>query len=71
MGFGDVKLMAALGFITGLKGIITVIIGMSVISTMAFTVLIAMKKIKRTDSKPLGPYISAAAVIYMLVIWQI
>ena len=71
MGFGDVKLMAALGFITGLKGIITVIIGMSVISAMAFTVLIAMKKIKRTDSKPLGPYISAAAVIYMLVIWQI
>ena len=71
MGFGDVKLMAALGFITGLKGIITVIIGMSVISAMAFTVLIAMKKIKRTASKPLGPYISAAAVIYMLVIWQI
>lgn len=71
MGFGDVKLMAALGFITGLRGIITIIIGMSVISTMAFTVLIAMKKIKRTDSKPLGPYISAAAVIYMLVIWQI
>ena len=71
MGFGDVKLMAALGFITGIRGIIAIIIGMSVISAMAFTVLIAMKKIKRTDSKPLGPYISAAAVIYMLVIWQI
>ncbi len=71
MGFGDVKLMAALGFITGLRGIIAVIIGMSVISAMAFTVLIALKKIKRTDSRPLGPYISAAAVIYMLVIWQI
>lgn len=71
MGFGDVKLMAALGFITGLKGIIVITIGMSVISAMAFAVLIAVKKVKRTDSKPLGPYISAAAVIYMLVIWQI
>ena len=71
MGFGDVKLMAALGFITGLKGIIVIAIGMSVISAMAFAVLIAVKKVKRTDSKPLGPYISAAAVIYMLVIWQI
>ncbi len=71
MGFGDVKLMAALGFISGLKGIIVIIIGMSVISAMAFTVMIAMKRIKRTDSKPLGPYISAAATIYMLVIWQL
>ncbi len=69
MGFGDVKFMTALGFITGLRGIIIVIIGMSIISAMAFMVLIAMKRIKRTDSKPLGPYISAAAVIYMLVIW--
>lgn len=71
MGFGDVKLMAALGFIAGFRGIVVIIIGMSVISAMAFLVLIAMKKIKRTDSKPLGPYISAAAVIYMLVLWQI
>ena len=71
MGFGDVKLMVALGFIAGFRGIVIIIIGMSVISAMAFLVLIAMKKIKRTDSRPLGPYISAAAAIYMLVIWQI
>lgn len=71
MGLGDVKLMAVLGFIAGLRGIIIIIIGMSLISAMAFTVMLAMKKIKRTDSKPLGPYISAAAVIYMLIIWQI
>lgn len=71
LGMGDVKLMAALGFILGLKGIVICIIGMSILSAMAFAVLMAWGKLKRTDYQPLAPYISAAAAIYILVLWPI
>lgn len=55
MGFGDVKLMAALGFITGLKGIITVIIGMSVISAMAFYGAYRNEKNQKNRQQTTGP----------------
>ncbi len=69
LGFGDVKLMASLGFITGLEGTIVILIGMSFLSAGAFLILLAMKKIKKSDYQPLAPYICAAATCYLLVIW--
>lgn len=71
LGMGDVKLMGALGFALGNDGIIAVIIGSSVLSAMAFSLMILWKKTGLKDSKPLGPYIAAAAAIYILVIWPI
>ena len=68
LGFGDVKLMAALGFIAGFRGTALIIAGMSILSAMAFTVLLAMKKVKKNEGKPLAPYISAAALIYFVLV---
>ena len=69
LGTGDVKLMASLGFVLGFHGTVICIIGASILSAMAFSLLILWKKISMKDYQPLGPYISASAVIYILVIW--
>lgn len=67
MGFGDVKLMGALGLFFGLSGII-------VISLIAFligaiiSIILLVAKIKKTDEYiPFGPFIVIAALIVIFV----
>lgn len=68
LGFGDVKLFAAIGLALGIKGTLTVMVISSVVSALVFSVMLMKKKIKRTDSKPLGPYICGAAIFYVAII---
>jgi len=60
LGFGDVKLFAALGLITGPIGISIVLMASSLLSCAAFSGGLIRGKIKMTDTLPLGPYIAAA-----------
>ena len=67
MGFGDVKLMGALGLYFGLSGII-------VISLIAFllgaiiSIFLIVAKIKKTDEYiPFGPFIVMSALIVIFV----
>ncbi len=65
MGFGDVKLMASLGFLFGLKTILVITILSFAIAAVISIILIALKK-KTVDSYiPFGPFIVIAVVLIM------
>lgn len=68
LGGGDIKLMTCLGFVLGFRGTVICLIGTSILSAMAFLILMAWKKIKLKDYQPLAPYISASVAIYLLVL---
>lgn len=65
MGGGDIKLIAMIGAFCGYKGVLFSIVGGSLLGTI---VGIPLMLIKGQDSKyaiPFGPFLSAAAVIYL------
>jgi len=66
MGFGDVKLLAAIGLICGFRGILIVLIITILTSGLWFILLLLAKKIQRGENKPLGPYIVAACALYLI-----
>ena len=67
MGFGDVKLMGALGLIFGWKMIIAISLIAFLIAAVSSIFLIATKKKKSNEYIPFGPFIVIAAIIVMLV----
>ena len=68
LGFGDVKLLAAIGLMVGPMGVALILMASSFMSCLHFMVLMIMKKIKRTDVMPLGPYVALATTVYLIVI---
>ncbi|MBR5227913.1 MAG: prepilin peptidase [Clostridia bacterium] len=65
MGMGDVKLMAALGLIFGIKEILTITLVSFFISAI-FSIILILTKVKELDSYiPFGPFIVIAAVAIM------
>ncbi|HZK87935.1 MAG TPA: A24 family peptidase [Anaerovoracaceae bacterium] len=66
MGFGDVKLMTAIGFLLGPIGVLfTFIIGF-ISSGAFFGIALLMKKVKLKDEEPLGPFLGIAAILYLV-----
>ena len=66
MGFGDVKLMAALGFLFGIKNILVITI-LSFALAAVISILLMIFKIKKIDSYiPFGPFIVIATIAVML-----
>lgn len=68
MGFGDVKLFAALGLAIGIKGTLIVLIASSICSGIAASAGLASGKYKKDDMKPLGPYICGWGAFYIFII---
>ena len=76
IGFGDVKLFAAVGILTGFPGTIYVFILSLVTATVCFIVMIARSKIRSRRNEnddvsadsymAFGPYISIAVASYIL-----
>lgn len=67
MGFGDVKLMGALGLYFGLSGIIVISLIAFLLGAIISIILLATK-IKKTDEYiPFGPFIVIAAIITIFV----
>ena len=66
MGYGDVKLMAALGLIFGEIGILMIIVIAFLIAAIVSIVLLVSKKKKFTEYIAFGPYISIASFVVML-----
>ena len=67
MGFGDVKLMGALGIYFGLSNIIMITL-MSFLIGAVLSILLLVTKIKKTDEYiPFGPFIVIATFIAMVV----
>jgi len=66
MGFGDVKLMAALGLLFGIKNILVITI-LSFALAAVISILLMIFRIKKIDSYiPFGPFIVIATIAVML-----
>ena len=71
LGFGDVKLFAAAGLALGFRGTLWVLVLSAVGSAVIFLVLLLMRKIKKEDMVPLGPYICGAGIFYVVIVWPL
>lgn len=71
LGGGDIKLFSVLGLITGPVGILFTFAATALISAGHFTYLLAKKRIKVTDSRPMVPYIAISSAAYLVFLWGI
>lgn len=67
MGFGDVKLMGALGLYFGFSGIIVISLIAFLLGAIISIILIATKKKKTDEYIPFGPFIVLSAMITIFV----
>ena len=65
MGFGDVKLIAAIGTFVGWEGILFTIVAASFIGAAYGLTGIALGKRERSSKIPFGPYLAVGAVIWL------
>lgn len=66
MGFGDIKLLAALGLAFGVEGVIVIILMTVFSSAFVYGIGWLTGRLKGGDQQPLGPFIAAAASLYVL-----
>lgn len=66
MGFGDVKLMGAVGAIFGWKAVIFTVFASSLAGSAAGLVLMALKRRGMKGMIPYGPFIAIGAILWML-----
>ncbi len=71
MGFGDVKLMGALGLFFGWQTIIIISLFAFLMGAIIGVLLIVSKKKSTQDYIPFGPFIVIAAIIAMFVPFNI
>ena len=62
-------MFTALGFVCGVSGVIFIFAASAVLAAMHFVLLLARKKIKKTDSLPMVPYIAVCAAAYLAFFW--
>lgn len=70
LGGGDIKLFAALGLISGLRGILLIFVMTTLFSAGHLIWLLARKKIRRTDTIAMAPYIALAAAVHLIFLWD-
>ncbi|MDQ5908869.1 MAG: leader peptidase (prepilin peptidase) / N-methyltransferase [Pseudomonadota bacterium] len=66
MGFGDFKLLAALGAWTGWQYLVTIVILSSLVGALAGVALIVFRQRDRQVPMPFGPFLAAAGWIALL-----
>lgn len=67
MGFGDVKLMAVLGLMFGMKDILVITLVSFVVGAIIGGILLIAKKKESDGYIPFGPFIALGAVLIMFV----
>jgi len=65
MGFGDVKLIAAIGAFLGWKAVLFTIFVSSLLGSVIGLLLIVFRNAKMQSRIPFGPYLAAGAVIWV------
>lgn len=69
MGFGDVKLCAAMGLGAGFRGMLFVLVAASLASGFAAGIGLARRKYTRESTLPLGPFLAGAGIFYVFILW--
>lgn len=69
MGFGDVKLCAAMGLCLGLRGMLIALVAGCLASGFAAAIGLARKKYRRDEMKPLGPYLCGGGIFTVFIVW--
>ena len=67
MGFGDVKLMGALGLFFGLKSIIMITVLAFLLGAIVSILIVIIRFKKKTEYIPFGPFIVVAAIIVLFM----
>lgn len=70
MGLGDVKFMAAIGAFLGWQATIFSLLVSSAVGAFVGLALIVMRKREFSSKLPYGPYIAAAATIWVFIGWR-
>lgn len=65
MGGGDIKLIAGLGLVFGVQGVLFIMFFSFVIGAVISVILLITKFKSRKDEIPFGPFISAAVLLYI------
>ena len=65
MGLGDVKFMAFIGAFTGWQGVLFTLFGASIIGSAVAGVMLVARKREWAARIPFGPYLAAAALIWV------
>jgi leader peptidase (prepilin peptidase)/N-methyltransferase len=65
MGFGDVKLMGAVGAFLGWQAVISSLVASSLIGSLVGVGLIATRHCERSSRLPYGPFVAVAATIWI------
>jgi leader peptidase (prepilin peptidase)/N-methyltransferase len=66
LGFGDVKLLAAIGLFAGTEGILAVLFLTIFSSALFLGIGLLTRRITKEQEQPLGPFIVASAAAYIL-----
>ena len=67
MGGGDIKLIAGVGTLTGLSGVISTLIISSFVALAYYGILLILKKNPQNKTIPFGPFISIGLFINILI----
>lgn len=70
IGGADLKFFAAMGLISGRAGILAIFILTTVIAAVHVVFLIATKRAKLKDKRPMIPYALIAITVYFVFLWN-
>jgi leader peptidase (prepilin peptidase)/N-methyltransferase len=66
MGWGDVKLAALIGLVTGFPGVLVALLIGIILGGLVAIILLALKIKKRREAIPFGPFLALAAIVTLL-----
>ena len=66
MGFGDIKLIAAVGLMSGVSGILSILLLTVLSSGLVFSVGLLLRRLHPNQEQPLGPFIAGASALWIL-----
>ena len=68
LGGADIKLFAAIGFLTGLYGVLIIFVISTLLSGINLAVMLIMGRTHLKETRPMVPYIAIAFAVYFLFI---